>query len=220
MKPIRGYFFKHLDDEEFFLDDITWNDLEGDVLFSSVNKCYSSCGEEILYNTLRKPKTSIDEKAKEKYISQVEELKKNEDLRVKLQLIFATLGKTGRHSVYEYISLLSNVKSVPLILFFVDWIGYVLIFLLFFVNVPLAITVLVLWAIASIIFSLTKKSVVEQYVTSFEYIVRTLITAESIIKENPEIYPEEVSKLKALRKSLKGINSSSLVFIQETHRSG
>lgn len=220
MKPIRGYFFKHLDDEEFFLDDITWNDLEGDVLFSSVNKCYSSCGEEILYNTLRKPKTSIDEKAKEKNISQVEELKKNEDLRVKLQLIFATLGKTGRHSVYEYISLLSNVKSVPLILFFVDWIGYVLIFLLFFVNVPLAITVLVLWAIASIIFSLTKKSVVEQYVTSFEYIVRTLITAESIIKENPEIYPEEVSKLKALRKSLKGINSSSLVFIQETHRSG
>lgn len=220
MNSIKGYFFHHLDDGEFYLDEITWNDLEGDTLFSSVNKCYSSCGEEYLYNTLRKPHTKADEKEKEKYLIQVNELENNEDLRVQLQLVFATLGKTGRHSVYEYISLLKNVKKVSPFLFVAFWIGYVLIAGLFFVNIPLAVLGLVGWTIACIIFSFTKKSVVEQYVTSFEYIVRTLVTAESIIKEKPEIYPDEVERLKVLRKELKGISSSNLLFIQESHRSG
>ncbi len=220
MRSVQGYFFNHMDEDEFCLDDITWNDLEGDTLFCSMNTCYSSCGEEILYNTLRKPKTSPDDLYVTKYLSQVDTLEKEEDMRVRLQLIFAMLGKTGRHSVYEYISLLSNVKSVPLVSFYGIWAGYLLIIGIFFINNPLGVCLLVAWIIFSIIFSFAKKSVVEQYVTSFEYIVRTLSTAEKVIKENPALYAEETERLRELRKELKGISSSNLLFIQESHRSG
>lgn len=220
MKSAKGYFYRHMDDGDFWLDEITWNDLEGDTLFSSLNTCYSSCGEEYLYNTLRKPHTSVDEKEKDKYLSQVKALQNNEDMRVRIQLIFATLGKTGKHSVYEYISLLHNVKSVSIVLFIVIWMGYLACFGMFFVSPPIAVVLLIVWMIAAIIFSFSKKSVVEQYVTSFEYIVRTLVTAESLIKENPSEYSEELEELTVLRKELKGISSTNLLFIQESHRSG
>ena len=38
----RGYFIRHLDDEGFIVDDITWNDAEGETLYTSINKSYSS----------------------------------------------------------------------------------------------------------------------------------------------------------------------------------
>ena len=49
----RGYYLNHLDDDGFYIDDITWNDAEGETLYNSINKCYSSCGDEYLYYTLR-----------------------------------------------------------------------------------------------------------------------------------------------------------------------
>ena len=53
---ISGYFSKH--PEEGQLDDITWNDLNMDDVFKSLNDTYSSAGEEILYDTLRTPCSS------------------------------------------------------------------------------------------------------------------------------------------------------------------
>ena len=49
----RAYYKKHLNDNSFSIDDITWNDAEGETLFTSINNCYSSCGEEYLYYRLR-----------------------------------------------------------------------------------------------------------------------------------------------------------------------
>ena len=35
----RGYYLNHLDDDGFYIDDITWNDAEGETLYNSINKC-------------------------------------------------------------------------------------------------------------------------------------------------------------------------------------
>ncbi len=47
------YFEKHKDG--FYIDDITWNDLDMDAVFMQMNHTYSSAGEEYLYYTLRTP---------------------------------------------------------------------------------------------------------------------------------------------------------------------
>ena len=184
----RGYFIKHSEEEGFFIDEITWNDAEGETLFTSMNKTYSSCGEEYLYYTLRHIDPKPDKEKIEKYVSQTDALIEDEDKRVNLQLKFATLGKTGKHSVYDYISLLGNVKRIPLILFYAIWLVYLLIFASYFLSLTLGVCLTIIWMIICIIIYIYNKHSVENYFTSFEYIVRTLMISDKIVAMTVPFY--------------------------------
>ena len=216
----RAYYKKHQNDNSFSLDDITWNDAEGETLFTSINNCYSSCGEEYLYHTLRHFDINSDKEKIDKYTSQTDALIEDADTRVKLQLLLATLGKTGKHSVFEYISLLSNVKKVPLIVFYLIWIIYILIIGSFFIDVTLGVCLTIAWMIVCVIIYISHNKKVQNYFTSFEYIVRTLMISEKIVKLNVPFYEEENKALAELRKKLRGVKTAYLSFIKQSNRSG
>lgn len=215
-----GYFLRHLEDEGFVVDDITWNDAEGETLFASMNKCYSSCGEEYLYHTLRHFDINKDEEEIKKYTSQTDALIENADIRVKLQLLLATLGKTGKHSVFEYISLLSDVKKVPLIVFYLIWLIYILVIGSYFIDVTLGVCLTIAWMIICVIIYISHNKKVQNYFTSFEYIVRTLMISEKVVKLNVPFYEEENRALAELRKKLKGVKTAYLSFIKQSNRTG
>ena len=215
----RAYFIKHQNDNSFSIDDITWNDAEGETLFTSVNNCYSSCGEEYLYYKLRNVNLDATKEEIDTFVSQTDELIKDEDTRIKLQLAFAMLGKTGRHSVFDYISLLGNVKRIPLIVFFVIWLGYIGgIASIFLIGPTAGICFLVTWMIVSLALSIYNKKTIEAYMTSFEYIVRSLKTTEKIVGMKIPMYEKETARLSELRKELNGIRTSFLSFIQTSNR--
>ena len=217
----RAYFIKHQNDNSFSIDDITWNDAEGETLFTSVNNCYSSCGEEYLYYKLRNVNLDATKEEIDTYVSQTDELIKDEETRIKLQLAFAMLGKTGRHSVFDYISLLGNVKRIPLIVFFVIWLGYIGgIASIFLIGPTAGICFLVTWMIVSLALSIYNKKTIEAYMTSFEYIVRSLKTTEKIVGMKIPMYEKETARLSELRKELNGIRTSFLSFIQTSNRMG
>ena len=216
----RGYFRKHSEDEGFFIDEITWNDAEGETLYTSINNCYSSCGDEYLYYSLRHIDSELSEEKKERYVSQTDALIADDDLRIKLQLKFATLGKTGKYSVYDYISFLSDVKKIPLILFYLVWAVYALAIASYFINITLGVCLTIIWMIVCVVIYISCKKTVENYLTSFEYIVRTLITSEKIVKLKIPFYQEECDRLIQLRKELKGVKTSYLSFIKQSNRSG
>ena len=53
-------YYKNVEDKGFYIDDITWNDLNMNIVFSRINNTQSSVGEEFLYNTLRRPEFNED----------------------------------------------------------------------------------------------------------------------------------------------------------------
>jgi hypothetical protein len=217
----RAYYKKHQNDNSFLIDDITWNDAEGETLFTSINNCYSSCGEEYLYYRLRNVDLNASKEDIDEYVSQTDRLIEDEGTRIKLQLAFAMLGKTGRHSVFDYISLLGNVKRIPLFIFFIIWIGYIAGIASIFVIGPTAgICFLVTWMIVCLILSIYNKKTIEAYMTSFEYIVRSLKTTEKIVGMKIPMYEKESKRLAELRKELNGIRTSFLSFIQTSNRIG
>lgn len=57
MVHIRTYFDFRRDTgrDEFLLDEITWNDLEGDDVFRRINPGLTTSGEQYLYYMLRSP---------------------------------------------------------------------------------------------------------------------------------------------------------------------
>ena len=93
MNGIRTYFdFREENDlDEFLIDDTTWNDLSGDDIFKRINQGLSTSGEQYLYYLLRNPaltKAEYDKRAKLFDI-----MENNPDLRLKLQVILAKLGR-------------------------------------------------------------------------------------------------------------------------------
>jgi len=93
MRGIRTYFEYRQDKQldAFLIDDITWIDLSGDDLYKHINQGLSTPGEQYLYYLLRSPAIERDEY--DKRASLIEMMGNNPDLRLKLQVILARLGR-------------------------------------------------------------------------------------------------------------------------------
>lgn len=50
-----SHYFRRKAGENFFIDDITWNDLDMDRVYMLINQTMSSPGEDVLYEMLRTP---------------------------------------------------------------------------------------------------------------------------------------------------------------------
>ena len=96
MVHIRSYFDFRRDQgrDPFLLDEITWNDLEGDDLFRRVNPGLTTSGEQYLYYMLRSP--AQDKATYETRRSLIDLMGRDEGLRVKLQVILSRLGRARR----------------------------------------------------------------------------------------------------------------------------
>jgi DNA mismatch repair ATPase MutS len=67
---------------------------------------------------------------------------------------------------------------------------------------------------------ISHNKLVQNYITSFEYIVRTLIISEKAVAMKIPFYEEEYERLTELRKKLKGVKTSYLSFIKQSNRTG
>lgn len=86
------------------IDDITWNDLELDKLFSRINNCSSFLGEQLLYVTLKmQGKNRIPLEDQENRIAY---LNANEIQRKRIQMKLAQLGKS--QGSYHTASFIDN----------------------------------------------------------------------------------------------------------------
>lgn len=90
------------------IDDITWNDLDMNQIFMTVNATCSSVGEEYLYSLLRNP--VFDKKELEERERLINHFSKDKDARENLQMLFCGMGKMKNFSVFEYVSRMNDIK--------------------------------------------------------------------------------------------------------------
>jgi len=88
--------------DDFLIDDITWNDLGMDNVFKRINACESSSGEQYLYYMLRSP--AVSEDGYNERAEAIETMEKDPGLRLKLQVIFAKLGRNRYADVSQSFS--------------------------------------------------------------------------------------------------------------------
>ena len=50
-----SHYFRRKENQGFYIDDITWNDLDMDRIYMLINQTVSSPGEDVLYDMLRRP---------------------------------------------------------------------------------------------------------------------------------------------------------------------
>ncbi|NLO38678.1 MAG: hypothetical protein GX115_04280, partial [Ruminiclostridium sp.] len=77
-------------DHPFFIDDITWDDLNMDSVFKRLNYTRSTVGEEVLYSLLRLPVLNREQLSKRE--KQISMFQKDENIRLPIQYFLSGLG--------------------------------------------------------------------------------------------------------------------------------
>lgn len=203
---IRKYYDKHKQ-EDSFIDDITWNDLDMDAVFMQMNHTYSSAGEEYLYYTLRTP--FLQEEGMKKREEKILFFMEHADERVKMQVLFAKIGKTGKFSIYDYIDFLDLVKDVSNRKHYLGNIALLAAVLLIFWNTFAGISLSIGILCANMITYFKYKNEREPYIVNFRYIMRVLSMAEQIKKANLPVLDEEKSELEQLLKQFQKFKKGS-----------
>ena len=204
---VSHYFNRRQEDCEFYIDDITWNDLGMDELFKRMNYTLSASGEEYLYYTLRTLRQSGEE------LAHLEEticfFMEHPDQRVKVQLAARKLGYTGKYSLYDYLDNLdllgerSSRKHILCDVLFLPLIG------LLWVNFSTAILGIAVLVIYNIVSYFKEKGEIDPYITSFSYIMRLMQSCGDLEKVHAPVCSREWERIRKARAGLQGMKRNS-----------
>lgn len=213
---IKMYYCKHPVPHQ--IDDITWNDLNMDQLYQTINTSCSAAGDEYLYYRLRTPMYDAEEmEAQERKIRFFME---HETERHDIQSVFYTLGRMGKYSMYEYLEYLDglgerkNLKYLFCNLLLVACVGVM------FLNPAYGIILLFVVICRNIVGYFKEYKQIEPYITSFRYIRRLLGCAEQLRdKAIPELRSEQ-ERLKECYRQMKPFLRNSYLVISAGKGSG
>lgn len=206
---IPGYYRKH--EQEFQIDDITWNDLGMDDVFVRMNYAISSTGEEYLYYMLRTPQF---EEAKLKHFDGlVDYYMSHEDERIEYQWLMKKLGSTGKYSLYDYMDYLKNLGNRSNAKDYISLGIFAMLVMVCFFQLTTGIMGILLWMLYQMINYFKIKKDIEPYITSLAYMMRLLDVADKSVRMLPEVCAEEKEAIEQAKKVLiKSRRGSFIVF--------
>ncbi|MCI9545642.1 MAG: DNA mismatch repair protein MutS [Lachnospiraceae bacterium] len=96
--------------ESFYIDEITWKDLDMDRVFLRMNQTVSAPGEEYFLYLLRTPKLREEDLQKREKLMRF--FAQDEEKRLALQLILAQIPKSGAASIGKKLQALNEAKPI------------------------------------------------------------------------------------------------------------
>ena len=200
---IKMYYCKHSVPHQ--IDDITWNDLNMDHLYQTINTSCSAAGDEYLYYRLRTPIYNAEEMETERH---------------DIQSVFYSLGRMGKYSMYEYLEYLDglgerkNIKYLFCNLLLLVSVGVM------FLNPAYGIILLFVVICRNIVGYFKEYKQIEPYITSFRYIRRLLGCVEQLRdKAIPELRSEQ-ERLKLCYRQMKPFLRNSYLVVSAGKGSG
>jgi DNA mismatch repair ATPase MutS len=191
-------YLKSLPKADGDIDDITWNDLDMDRIFESLNHTGSAVGEEVLFAWLHKPEMRSEELIRREHL--IDLFEHDADARLKAGKVLVRMGKMRRISVYDYMMRLRDVPKESNL-------RHYLAFAVYAVSVGMIIAgqevagfgLFMMTALFNILTYLKRKGVIEPYLEVVSYISRWIksvrVMADELKdNENPEL-KEELSSL-------------------------
>lgn len=203
---------------ENYIDELTWNDLDMDLVYEQMAYTHSSLGDDYLYFLLRNPvkEEGVLEKREKKIVC----LTEHPGLRIELQVIFAQLGKIRDYSLSDYLKYLmleeprSNFKHYltdglivgSLLLMGLDMgIGFVTFFALILFN---------------IVTYFKDKAYLEPYLVSLRYLFKIKEYAKEIMGILPKEWEEEKKQIQVTMDSMKKMEKNSFLLMSPGRMGG
>ena len=166
-------------DTSKYIDDITWDDLDMDKVFRRINACYTSAGEEYLYDCLHEPQFDLSNlEFREAFISR---MKEQPEQRFKIQMCLARLGKKDANRVAELIYK-HDIKPLRFpIIYDMLAVMPILCIVPMIINAPVGIVCLTAALTVNTAVSLKTRRKVETVFTAVQYFVSMIICCGKLI---------------------------------------
>lgn len=171
------------DKNKFFIDEITWNDLEMDEIFKYINSTESTPGEEYLYAMLREPiYDDIKLKNRNKLI---EFFQNNKEKREKIQYRLAKLGRRRGSDISSYFSNVAEEnEKFKLIIYRILGIIPLVSIGIMFLNLGIGLmSLFISFMINSTLHYYVKKRI-DYKLRVYSYIIQMINCSNLILKEN------------------------------------
>ena len=211
-------FFHKKEKEGFFIDDITWNDLDMDRIFMLLNQTFSAVGGDCLYDILRKP---VFEEKELKYRNRLMLFfAKNQEIREQVQTILASVRKSGSNSIYENIHVTTevNIKGKNVQIGFCS--AFFLSLLVFILAPNPGVFLFLLLCVVNIGAYMTQKQEVDAYLSSFRNVLQLLEAYKKLEKlKIPELEAAMARGIPA-QKRLAGFQKRSSLVIDRSSTGG
>lgn len=211
-------FFHKREKEGFFIDDITWNDLDMDRIFMLLNQTFSAVGGDCLYDILRKP---VFEEKELKYRNRLMLFfAKNQEIREQVQTILASVRKSGSNSIYENIHVTTevNIKGKNVQIGFCS--AFFLSLLVFILAPNPGVFLFLLVCVVNIGAYMTQKQEVDAYLSSFRNVLQLLEAYKKLEKlKIPELEAAMARGIPA-QKRLAGFQKRSSLVIDRSSTGG
>lgn len=174
-------YFERKKGDGFFVDDITWNDLDMDRVYMLINQTVSSPGEDVLYAMLRMP--LFDREAIEKRERLIAFFAENPEKREKLQLLLSRMGKTWKGSLSETILSINQAPEVSVRKHIVMLLALLL---SIFVGIPAAplggfvLTMLLMVVNTALYYGGKEYKYIDMYLEAFSSLLEMLAVADKL----------------------------------------
>ncbi len=208
---VRNYFDNHKDQgKNFFIDDITWNDLDMNRIFARVNITRTDVGEEYLYNMLRELVYDQNELTERDRL--IEYFRKNPSEREKIQLILSDLGKLRFLSISEYLNGKRSGGGIK-------GIYYKILSLIFIASIvatifyPGAIAIFMISLAVNVTVYFKARDQIIGHLQSLGYIVNMLGISRRISKLNIKELDTYLIELRKCTAKVKGVSLNAFYFL-------
>ena len=208
-EQIPGYLKRHRKDYE--VDDITWNDLDMDLLYHSIDSTCSAAGEEYLYWLLRAPRTDGGT-----YLSEegMQWWSIHEAERIDVQRALQDLGRDSKYSVYDYLDLVDSLPDRNLAADLPAIILPAVSFGIMILRPPVGLLAL----LASLAFNMVSyfrvKGEIEPYLATFRYVLRLLECGKKLSEGSFPHYDSEKEVMKHACRSFSGFTRGSGILLR------
>ena len=200
------------------IDELTWNDLDMDLVYEQMAYTRTSPGDDYLYYVLRNPvkeeKTLLDREKKISCIS------KNQELRIKLQILLAQLGRIRDYSLADYMKYLmqeeprSNVKH-----YLADILIVLSVFLMGY-NMGIGWAIFFFMILYNIVTYFKDKAYLEPYLISLRYLFKLKVYAKELMDILPEEWKKEKEELQKVLVVMKKMEKNSFLVMSPGRLAG
>ncbi|MPW25222.1 DNA mismatch repair protein MutS [Alkalibaculum sp. M08DMB] len=209
-------FFNHKMSDKFYIDDITWNDLEFDEIYKKLNHTMSSVGEEYLYYLLRTPIFNQDTLKKRNI--KMEEFELDAQNRIALQKTLQKLDKKRSMSISDIVyGTMKDYRGTPILL--IRILSIISILWLISILIYPEIGLIFLFTIfpLNMLIHYSSRKQIENNISSIKYVVNLIVTSKKCI---PYITDKDVqSQLIDLYNNAKILSSIRFKFLYPSNAS-
>lgn len=161
------------------IDAVTWNDLDLDHIYMQINHTWSQSGGEFLYSSLKNPLMDEEELAEhERVISYFME---HSEERVRMQTAFASIGRTQKMTLTEYLYNLRLLEQKSSLVHYVCCAFAAFSILMIFVRPPVGFGLFIAALVMNLLIYFRRKGEIEPYITTFGYLLRMMHETKNLM---------------------------------------